>query len=148
MTCCAIPTSALSTIVTARPACAAVLVALVLLVTVAAAQQALPALKANPARAFITGVPSDPTEPWALAYGGRLYDTWWLVLGEEPPANENPAYPKAGSATGADMWTCTACHGWDYKGVSGVSAGGENFTGIKGVEGAKGRAPAEIGCTG
>jgi thiosulfate dehydrogenase len=125
-------------------ASAAVLMALVLLITVAAAQQPAAVPKANPAKAFITGMPSDPTEPWALAYGGRLYDTWWLVLGENPPAEQNPAYPKAGSATGADTWTCTACHGWDYKGVNGVSAHGENFTGVKGVEGAKGRAPAEI----
>ena len=130
----------------------AVAVAMAVLVTAAAAQQPAPAPAAapppaarpNPSTTFITGVPADPTEAWALAYGGRLYDTWWLVLGEDEPATANPAYPKAGSATGADTWTCTACHGWDYKGALGVNGSGPGSTGIKGVAGAAGMDPAMI----
>src|SRR6185295_13710216 len=108
----------------------------------AAAASAAPApARPNPATTFITGVPSDPTDAWTLAYGGRMYDTWWLVLGEDEPAAANPAYPKAGSATGADTWTCTACHGWDYKGALGVNGSGPGSTGIKGVQGAAGMDP-------
>ena len=121
----------------------AVLIVSAFWVPVAAAQQ-----PAGPtpdrSKAFITGVPLDATEAWALAYGGRMYDTWWLVLGEDEPTTANPAYPASGSATGADTWTCTACHGWDYKGALGVNGRGPDFTGIKGVEGAAGMDPAMI----
>ncbi len=119
------------------------------LVTAAAAQQPAPApataARPNPATTFITGVPTDLTDAWALAYGGRMYDTWWLVLGEDEPVAANPAYPTTGTATGADTWTCTACHGWDYKGASGAyGPGSTDFTGVKGILAASGQAPAMI----
>jgi thiosulfate dehydrogenase len=119
------------------------------LVPPAVAQQASPP---PPSNDYITGIPADPSDQWAIAYGGRLYDSWWTVLGEPEPTQTNPAYPKIASATatGSDTWACTACHGWDYKGVTGFNGKGpvfdptEAFTGIKGIEGAIGMDPAKI----
>ncbi len=114
-----------------------------------AQQPAAPAPSAPPAdlhQAFISGVPADPSDDWAIAYGGRLYDTWWQVLGEPAPTATNPAYTAsapAGKATGATTWRCRECHGWDYKGATGINGqGSAAFTGIKGILAASGRAPA------
>jgi mono/diheme cytochrome c family protein len=124
----------------------ALLLAASLCVAPAVSQQAAP----SPSADFITGVPRDPSDPWAIGYGGRLYDSWWLVLGKPEPDTNNPSYPATGAATGADTWACTACHGWDYKGVAGFNGKGpvfdptEAFTGIKGIEDAEGMDPAKI----
>src|ERR1700704_618539 len=101
-------------------------VAMAFVVPVATAQQPVTA-PADLTKAFITGVPADPTQEWAIAYGGRLYDTWWQVLGSPAPTATNPPYPAAapaGKAVGATTWRCRECHGWDYKGVAGINGQG------------------------
>ncbi len=95
-------------------------------------------------RRYNAGAPADPSEAWRLAQGGRLYDMWWGTLLVEPPEESHPAYPKSGAQDGAQTWRCVACHGWDYKGKDGAFGTGPNRTGIKGIRGAMGRAPAEI----
>ena len=126
---------------------AAVVLASALGIPAAIAQQAAPAAPSND---FITGIPRDPSDAWAIAYGGRLYDSWWTVLGTAEPSTTNPSYPASGAATGSDTWACTACHGWDYRGVDGFNGKGpvfdptEAFTGIKGITGATGMDPAKI----
>jgi mono/diheme cytochrome c family protein len=130
--------------VTMNPKRAVVVLTVALLVPPAIAQQPAATGPASVKQSAIIGVPSDPTDEWTLAYGGRLYDTWWQVLGEPAPTTTNPAYPAAGRATGAATWGCRGCHSYDYKGVDGVNATGTGFTGVKGVLGALGRDPAMI----
>lgn len=89
-------------------------------------------------RDFVFGVPSSPTEEWALFSGGRMYDKWWEAIGTEEPKETHPAYPAAGKQKGSATWRCKECHGWDYKGVAGAYAKGSHFTGIKGVDGMTG----------
>jgi thiosulfate dehydrogenase len=120
----------------------------------AVAVAAIPAMAQQAAKPasddFITGIPADPSPAWTIAYGGRMYDSWWLVLGEPEPTTNNPSYPSIGAATGADTWACTSCHGWDYKGAAGFNGTGpvfdptESYTGIAGVTGAMGEDPAKI----
>jgi hypothetical protein len=98
-------------------------------------------------RDFALGVPRDPTEEWALASGGRLYDEWWEALGGEEPKETHSAYPAAGRQKGATTWRCKECHGWDYKGAAGAYGSGGRFTGIKGLTGAVGRDPKTIAAT-
>ena len=62
---------------------AAVTVALV--VSSASAQQTAAVGPASVKQSAIVGIPADATDEWTLAYGGRLYDTWWTVLGEPAP---------------------------------------------------------------
>ena len=88
---------------------------------------------------FATGAPADPASAWTLSAGGRLYDSWWLALGKEPPKITNPAYPAAGKATGANTWRCKECHGWDYRGREGDYSAGSHYTGIIGIRGAQGK---------
>ena len=95
-------------------------------------------------QSYLYGAPDVPSEPWLLAYGGRLYDTWWAVLFQDPPQVDHPAYPDLGNRGGADSWRCVECHGWDYRGKDGRYAQGPHATGIKGVNGMAGTAPAEI----
>jgi thiosulfate dehydrogenase len=95
-------------------------------------------------QSYVFGVPDEPSEPWLLAYGGRLYDTWWAVLFQDPPEVDHPAYPAHGGRGGSDTWRCVECHGWDYKGRDGRYAQGAHATGIKGVGAMAGAAPAEI----
>ena len=95
-------------------------------------------------RDFVFGIPSDPTEDWAIASGGRLYDKWWEALAVAKPQGNHPAYPAAGKVAGADTWRCKECHGWDYKGKNGAYSKGSHLTGIKGVDGASGTEPAAI----
>jgi mono/diheme cytochrome c family protein len=122
----------------------AMVLAVAFLIPPAIAQQPIAGGLASVKESTIVGIPSDPTDEWSLAYGGRLYDTWWTVLGEPAPTTTNPAYPAVGKATGAGTWGCRGCHGYDYKGVAGVNATGAGFTGIKGVLGAQGEDPAKI----
>jgi thiosulfate dehydrogenase len=95
-------------------------------------------------QSYVFGAPDEPSEPWLLAYGGRLYDTWWAVLLRDPPEGEHPAYPARSGRDGSDTWRCVECHGWDYKGRDGRYAQGPHATGIKGVHAMVGVAPAEI----
>jgi thiosulfate dehydrogenase len=69
----------------------------------------------------------------AIDRGGVLYDSWYGVLGKEAPKETHPAYPKAGKQKGATTWRCKECHGWDYKGASGVYGKGGRYTGIPGI---------------
>lgn len=95
-------------------------------------------------RDFVFGAPANPTEEWALASGGRIYDKWWDALGGQEPKETHPAYPAIGKQKGAGTWRCKECHGWDYKGVAGAYSSGGRFTGIKGVAAAAGRDPKNI----
>ena len=36
-------------------------------------------------QSYLYGAPDVPSESWLLAYGGRLYDTWWAVLFQTHP---------------------------------------------------------------
>lgn len=93
---------------------------------------------------FATGAPADPTSEWTLAAGGRLYDSWWLALGKEPPKAANPVYPASGKATGANTWRCKECHGWDYRGREGIYSTGSHYTGISGIREAQGKPVSSI----
>ena len=95
-------------------------------------------------QSYLYGVPDNPSEDWVLAYGGRLYDLWWVVLLVDPPAGRHPSYPKAGVAADLETWRCVSCHGWDYRGRDGAFASGPNYTGIKGINGKVGADPKEI----
>jgi thiosulfate dehydrogenase len=95
-------------------------------------------------QSYVFGAPDAPSEPWLLAYGGRLYDTWWAVLFQDPPETTHPAYPSTGRKRGFETWRCVECHGWDYKGRDGRFAEGPHATGIKGVSAMAGAEPARI----
>ena len=86
----------------------------------------------------------DPTNIWAIARGGQLYDKWWAVTEAASPQTTHPAYPAAGKKKGAASWRCKECHGWDYKGKDGAYGKGSHYTGIKGVRGAVGMKPERI----
>jgi len=75
----------------------------------------------------------DPTDMWAIARGGRLYDAWWKEALSDAPKGTHPAYPKSGKKKGVTTWRCKECHGWDYKGDKGVYRKGSHYTGIKGL---------------
>jgi mono/diheme cytochrome c family protein len=97
--------------------------------------------------------------------GGAIYDRFWSVPGVRdvhepgqgwvvpdggtgaatPPTDggsplppDNPLYVARAQnpLRGSDTWTCSECHGYDYKGASGVNATGEHRTGFPGVLGA------------
>ncbi len=93
---------------------------------------------------FVHGAPAAPTDTWTLAAGGRIYDRWWNALDREEPTTTHPAYPASGKASGSSTWRCKECHGWDYRGKDGRYGSGSHATGIKGIDGAKGRDPGEI----
>ena len=99
-------------------------------------------------QSYVFGAPDTPSEAWLLAYGGRLYDTWWAVLLQDPPEGVHPAYPESGGRSGgrggAETWRCVECHGWDYRGRDGRYARGLHATGIKGVNAMAGAPVAEI----
>ena len=95
-------------------------------------------------QSYATSTPNDPSEAWLLAYGGRIYDTWWASVLTDPPESTHPAYPPTGRYRGADTWRCVECHGWDYRGKDGVYGAGRHATGIKGISGMAGANPAAI----
>lgn len=95
-------------------------------------------------QSYTFSAPTDPTEEWLLAYGGRLYDMWWAVLFTEPPSGDHPAYPQSAGASGAETWRCVTCHGWDYEGRNGSLSAGPLVTGIKGIDGMAGADPDAI----
>lgn len=86
----------------------------------------------------------DPTDIWAMARGGQLYDNWMSVMERDPPEGNHPAYPAEAKKSGASTWRCKECHGWDYKGVNGAYAKGKHSTGIVGIDGMAGADPAKI----
>ncbi len=96
------------------------------------------------AQSFVHGAPTDPSEAWTLAAGGRIYDNWWDALDRKKPASGHPSYPADGKGSGPNTWRCKECHGWDYKGRQGEYAKGDHYSGIKGIRGAQGRDPARI----
>jgi len=71
-------------------------------------------------QSYIYGVPADASEVWQVAYGGRLYDIWWVPLGKEPPERAHPSYRGRQAGNTAATWRCVTCHGWDYRGRGGV----------------------------
>lgn len=75
-------------------------------------------------QSYVFGKPDQPSETWKIAYGGRLFDTWWAVLLDEPPAGTHPAYPADGAEAGPSSWRCVTCHAWDYHGA-GVGLAGD-----------------------
>ncbi|MDU8912921.1 c-type cytochrome [Aestuariicoccus sp. MJ-SS9] len=93
---------------------------------------------------FIHGAPSNPSEAWLLAAGGRIYDNWMDALDRDAPEGTHPAYPATAKQAGESTWRCKECHGWDYLGASGIYRKGSHHTGIKGIDGAIGDDPAEI----
>ncbi|MCH9808692.1 MAG: cytochrome c [Alphaproteobacteria bacterium] len=93
---------------------------------------------------FVHGAPQVPTDAWTLAAGGRIYDRWWKALDRDEPKGTHPAYPKDGKKSGPATWRCKECHGWDYRGNAGRYGSGSHRTGIKGIDGAKGRDAADI----
>ena len=86
----------------------------------------------------------DATDIWAIARGGQLYDNWMAVLEADKPKNTHAAYPPGLKRKGAGTWRCKECHGWDYKGKDGAYAKGSHYSGIEGVRGVVGMAPAKI----
>lgn len=95
-------------------------------------------------RDFVHGAPAVPTRAWILSAGGRLYDKWWAVLDEQKPSTVHPAYPVIGKRQNGDSWRCVECHGWDYLGRDGQSRAGDRYTGIRGVNAARGWDPRLI----
>jgi thiosulfate dehydrogenase len=81
----------------------------------------------------------------SIARGGRLYDKWFSENKAAKPTADHAAYPHKGGKYGKDVsWRCKECHGWDYKGKDGAYASGAHATGIKGINGAAGKAPAAV----
>lgn len=69
-----------------------------------------------------------------VARGGRLYDNWSRESRDRPPRGPHPAFTKRADVLASDTWRCTECHGWDYKGSSGIA----------GIRGRQGGDPASI----
>lgn len=93
---------------------------------------------------YAFGAPRDPSEEWAIATGGRLYDKWWAALDKPEPKGKYPAYPASGKQAGSATFRCKECHGWDYRGKDGGYGSGSHFSGIGGIAGAAGKDPAAI----
>jgi mono/diheme cytochrome c family protein len=93
---------------------------------------------------YVYGIPVDPTQDWTMSSGGRLYDNWMQATDRKAPEGTHPSWPKSNAKTGEVTWRCTACHGWDYKGVEGKYGSGSYKTGIKGVTHMHGSDPARI----
>lgn len=81
----------------------------------------------------------------AVARGGRLYDKFFKENKAAKPEADHASYPHKGGKYGKDAsWRCKECHGWDGLGKDGAYASGGHATGIKGINGAAGKAPAAI----
>lgn len=73
-----------------------------------------------------------------LVNGGAMYDKWWVVAGLSEPSHDHPLWAQrpdqtSNDRTGADTHRCKECHGWDYKGVSGLYGAGSHRTGFPGI---------------
>ncbi|PIW28133.1 MAG: hypothetical protein COW30_08350 [Rhodospirillales bacterium CG15_BIG_FIL_POST_REV_8_21_14_020_66_15] len=90
--------------------------------------------------------PAQASPDWLISYGGRLYDKWFALLGQWVPKSTHPSYPETGKQKGPDTWRCKECHGWDYLGKDGVygKPGASHFTGIKGIQGYRGKDPRAV----
>lgn len=95
-------------------------------------------------QSYVSGAPDKPSKDWELAYGGRLYDNWWVTLRHDPPERTHPGYPPKGPLKGAQTWRCVACHGWDYRGKDGAHATGPYRTGIRGIDTMAGAQPDRV----
>lgn len=82
----------------------------------------------------------------SIARGGKLYDKWYKVIGEEAPAASHKLYPSDAkyAEKAKSNWRCKECHGWDGMGADGAYSSGKHFTGIKGINGMKGGDPAAV----
>lgn len=82
---------------------------------------------------WIRTEPTDPSEEWLIAYGGRMYSQWAEVLDQNLPTKPQGGgggYGDAPLAKGPDIWRCPSCHGYDYKGV-----GSNKATNLRGLAG-------------
>lgn len=80
-----------------------------------------------------------------IAYGGKIYDKWFKVVGAPKPQDTHMSWPasnikKKGNAT----HRCKSCHGWDYMGKDGAYSSGSYQTGIKGLRAFDGGDPATV----
>ena len=81
----------------------------------------------------------------SIARGGKLYDKWYKVIKADVPKAAHKAYPKSAKRQKAkDNWRCKECHGWDNLGKDGAYAKGSHFSGIVGIRGMAGAAPAKV----
>lgn len=75
-----------------------------------------------------------PSLRTSIARGGQIYDDWSIALKKELPQSRHPSYPKTAPLEGGITWLCSTCHGWDYKGNSGINGpGSSHFTDIPGI---------------
>jgi hypothetical protein len=58
----------------------------------------------SPSRDWLGGISHAPTEDWAVAFGGRLYDNWAQATFVSRPDANHPAYPKWGKKKGYSTW--------------------------------------------
>jgi len=74
-----------------------------------------------------------------LAYGGLLYDKWFVAgaaAGATTPTAAHPLWPNPPPPTVEDTWRCKECHGWDYAGADGAygtDPASIHFSGLCGV---------------
>jgi thiosulfate dehydrogenase len=90
--------------------------------------------------AYAQTLPQTQIKDPPVVRGGAMYDKWWAVAALSAPTTDHPLWASrpdtaSNTRTGADTWRCKECHGWDYKGVSGVYGGGSHRTGITGILG-------------
>lgn len=80
-------------------------------------------------------IASQPNQQGSIPRGGALFDKWYAVVGQEPPAGNMPIWARQTTNTrsGPDTWRCVTCHGWDYQGKDGAYRSGANFSGFPGV---------------
>lgn len=86
------------------------------------------------------GIPDECEASGNPIAGGRMYDAWWADTGLPQPVTDHPLWQyrpdqTSNNSSGADTWRCLECHGWDYKGVSGLYATGPHRTGFPGILG-------------
>ncbi len=112
--------------------------------TSALASELKESMTVMPSRDWLGGIPEAPTEDWAVAFGGRLYDNWALAVDVDAPDETHPAYPPWGKKKGAATWRCKECHGWDYLGRDGVYGKGSHYTGILGLRQLVGKNPTIV----
>jgi len=67
--------------------------------------------------------PSAPlSQEASVARGARLYEDWAHESREREPVLPNPEFKtKTVRVEPADTWRCVTCHGWDYKGMHGIT---------------------------
>ena len=74
-----------------------------------------------------------------IAYGGLLYDKWYVAAadaGAVTPVTAHPLWPTPAPPPVENSWRCKECHGWDYQGrdgIYGTDPAGIHFSDICGV---------------